>query len=209
MRSFQQELPQYVQHTWTNCRSHEHLPENCGEPEQTTAMLKNDKSLIKRDVRGCRKIKATPVDRVTIEARPYVMDDPDLGIIDKLGSSLPSLKRKCEFPIDLSTFASQLGLESDLPEKVAPKHKVRTSKDINLSRLAAPSMMIARDATEPMKTSHIVGHRFRATHFGMILKHISTAGSINVRIPANMFDHSLDPLGRQFDIIVQQRDILA
>ena len=70
-------------------------------------------------------------------------------------------------------------------------------------------MMIARDATEPMKTSHILGHRLRATHLRMILEHIPPAGRINVRVSANMFDHSVNPLGRQFDIVVQESNISA
>ena len=124
MRSIRQELSEYVQDTWTNRRSHEHLPEDCGDPKQTTAVLQDNKRLIKGDVECGRKIKATPVDRITIEARPYVMDDLNLGIIEKLGSSLPGLKSKCKFPIDLSTLASQVGFESSLSKKVAPEHKV-------------------------------------------------------------------------------------
>ena len=87
-------------------------------------MLQNDKRLIKCDVDSARKIKAAAMDTVTIKARPYMMDDFNLRIVNKLRSSLPGLKRQREFPIDLGPLPSQVGFESSLPQKIAPKQKV-------------------------------------------------------------------------------------
>ena len=70
-------------------------------------------------------------------------------------------------------------------------------------------MVISGDATKPIKAPNILCHRLIATHLRMILKQIPSPGRVDIGIRPNMPYHSLNPIGWQFDVIIQKRNIVA
>jgi hypothetical protein len=169
-------------------------------------MLENDQRFIERDVDDACDVESSAVDFVVVKPRPDVMNDFNLRVVDESCSSLTRLERQRKFPIHLRAFSSQLDFETGSFQEIASQHEIRASKDIDSSRLPSSTVVIPGNATEPMEAPHILGNRLGPAHLRMILEHIPAASRIYVRATAEVPDHSLDPVGRQLDVVVQERD---